>query len=155
MVVVGATVLATASVAGPAVGASSKIEPHGTNFGIHTYVDPNFCMESEGDGRIMMSQCAVRDNQHFTFTNNGDGTSLIVDGYGLCLDRGNGVAGTAVMSLPCNFGASQKFKYTVKGKLDDPGKTSCVATIAAALDAAVFDAKCTTKHDITIFQLSH
>jgi hypothetical protein len=157
-VMVGVVVV-VASVGGGGAAVWAHAEKHarpaGVNFGIHTYADPNFCLESEGDGSLIVSECAARDNQHFTFTDNSDGTNQIIDGYGECLDRGSGTAGTPLRTKQCNFGATQHFRYRSTGRLDDPAGTVCVAATTAAQGAAVFDDGCHAKSVLEIFQLSH
>jgi hypothetical protein len=128
---------------------------HGTNFSIHIITDENFCLETEGDGTILVSQCAVRDNQHWTFTENPDNTHVIVDGDGLCLDRGTGALNTPVTSVPCTFGPSERFVYTTTGKFQQPGGTTCIAVSAAAQNAPVFNSTCGGTKDVKVFQLSH
>ncbi len=156
MLVAAVAVVAMASAAGGAVWAANQkhVNPHGVDIGIHPITDTNFCLETEGDGRIMVSECATRDNQHFMFTNNADGSVTIVDGYGLCLDRGDGKPGSAVTSGPCNFGPRQRFNYSTTGKLQQPGGTSCVAVSVAAQGAPAFDDSCGTAKYVKIFQLS-
>jgi hypothetical protein len=59
----GAVTKANAGVVSP----GPQVE--GTDFTIHAYQDENFCLEDTASDQTALetSQCAVRDNQHWTF----------------------------------------------------------------------------------------
>jgi hypothetical protein len=141
----GIAVLAAAiGTGGAAVWARAEQHPrvHAAAVTIHPQGDTNFCLESEGDGRIIVSQCEVRLNQHFTFTDNADGANLLVDSFGECLDIGNGRTSTPVTARQCSFGPTQEFVFTSTDKIKSTNGTTCVAVGAATQDASVFDEGC-------------
>jgi hypothetical protein len=155
-VTVAAAVLLAGGGAGSAVWAQAGNHPtfHAGNVGLRLSADPNFCLESESDRSIIVSVCAARNDQRFTFTDNPDATNVLTDGYGECLDRGAAAPGSLFTTAQCSFGASERFKFTLAGKLQEPGGGSCVAAALAAQDAKVYNLPCHgTTYDET-FELS-
>jgi hypothetical protein len=156
--VVGVVLIVTAlGAGGAAVWARAEKHPvvHGINFGIKTGNDPNFCIQSQGDGSLIISACTSgRNNQRFALTDNPDGTNTIVDGYGECLDRGTGSVGVALVTAQCTFGATQRFKYVASvGHIMSPGVQTCLAA-RAVQDAGVLLAHCADPSGDTVFGLS-
>jgi Ricin-type beta-trefoil lectin domain len=120
-------------------------QPHGVNFSIHSKVDPNFCMEdfpAPGNpaSEASISQCAQRDDQHWTFADVADGTIVIIGGnIGNCLDFS---AKTTVSMTPCTFGTQEHFFFNEKGQIESTSKKKCLQAVEAAQDAEIVIAKC-------------
>jgi Ricin-type beta-trefoil lectin domain len=142
---------------GAAVWARAEKHPfaHGINFAIKTAGNPNLCFQSQGDGSLLISACTSNhNNQRFALTDNPDGTNTIVDGYGECLDRGTGAVGTALVTMQCTFGATQRFKYVASsGHFKSPGATTCLAAHALQ-DAGILLGHCSDPSGDTVFGLS-
>jgi hypothetical protein len=75
-------------------------------------VDQNFCLEDSvapdnPASEASISQCADRDNQHWTFAHAADGSIVIIGGSaGDCLD----FSGKKSVSMnPCTFGPAEHF----------------------------------------------
>ncbi len=141
---------------------ASAVQPHGINFTIHTQVDPNFCVESASTGgpegrTVYMSQCAVRDSQHWTFTWDTGNNSVIVGGEGLCLDiRGRKAGdGQPVQIWKCHYGDNQRFTYTASGHIKEVKSGKCLDIAGAALNAAVSINDCNETKQTQIFVLGH
>jgi len=153
------------AVAGAALfnhSAAQATEPHGVGMIIKSSIDPNFCVESASTGgpegrTVYMSQCAVKDNQHWTFTWNPDSNSVIVGGEGLCLDiRGRKPGdGVPVQIWKCHFGDNQRFKFTTNGHIKEVKGGKCLEIAKAAQSAAVFINECAEAKKEQIFQLAH
>jgi hypothetical protein len=128
---------------------------HGGDFSIRTAADPSFCIQSQGDGSLIISACNSGFTQRFTLTDNPDGTNTIVDHFGECVDRGNGTVGLPLVTAQCTFDASQRFKYReTTGHLTSPGVTTCVADQKAAQGAAMLVARCSNPSVGTVFGFS-
>jgi hypothetical protein len=149
-------VVAGAGVGGGAVWARAQRHPtaKGIDFSIRTAADPNFCIQSQGDGSFIIGACNSNHNQRFALTDNPDGTNTLVEPDGDCVDRGTGAIGVLLVSAPCTFGASRRFKYNTAGHFRSPGVSTCIADAKAAQDAAVFIAKCANPSVGTVFGLS-
>jgi hypothetical protein len=137
-------------------------EPHGTNLIIKSTVDANFCVESASTGgpegrTVYMSQCAVRDSQHWTFTWDAGNNSVIVSGEGLCLDiRGRKPGdGISVQIWKCHYGDNQRFTFTANGHIKELKSGKCLEIAQAAQNAAVFINDCAETKKQQIFSLAH
>jgi Ricin-type beta-trefoil lectin domain len=158
----GATAWLTAADAALAstTRAQPRLEPNGVNFSMHSVVDPNFCVEdtpAPGNpaSEAEMSQCAVRDNQHWTFAHAADGSVVIIGGTaGNCLSFSATVRAPVSMT-PCTFGPAEHFTYSAKGQIKSTSGTQCLEAEAASQGAEMFSAKCKKGVELQIFQLSH
>ena len=114
-----------------AAHAQPSLQPNGVDFSIHSQVDPNFCMEDvpapdNPASEASMSQCAVRDGQHWTFAHAADGSVVVIGGNtGNCLDF-SGKVGSFVSMAPCTFGAAEHFSYTKKGRIESTTGKKCL-----------------------------
>ncbi|HEX4493621.1 MAG TPA: ricin-type beta-trefoil lectin domain protein [Acidimicrobiia bacterium] len=151
-------VLVVAGVGAGGAAVSARVakvpQPHGIDFQIHTTADSNFCVDSPGDGSVIVASCVPNDNEHFTFTHNADGTFQLVDGFGNCLDRGDGKAGTLITTAACDFGPSQQFLYRLTDKINDPAGKVCVTAVKATQNASVYDDGCHRTRGDETFSLS-
>jgi Ricin-type beta-trefoil lectin domain len=134
-------------------------QPNGVNFTIHTSLDPSYCVEdtpsaAEPASEATISQCAVRDNQHWTFANADDGAVVIVGGNGDCLDfTGKPVAYVSV--VPCDFKADERFYYTPAGLIESTSGKKCLGAAAASQGATIAIVKCDATKAYQIWQLGH
>ena len=146
----------------PAVKATPPgFQPNGVNFSIRTVLDTNFCVEDTPSAAnpttgAILSQCAARDNQHWTFANASDGSVVIISGSGDCLDFGPGKLPVPVSVTPCTFNGSERFYYSPDGLIESTSGKKCLEPNAAAQNASLYIVKCdaTTNND-QIWQLSH
>ncbi len=139
----GVTGAAGAGASGTQV--SPRVQPNGVNFTIHTEGDQNFCLEDsvapdDPASEASISQCAARDNQHWTFAHAADGSLVIIGGSaGDCLD----FSGKKNVSMnPCTFGPTERFLYSKSGQIENTAKTKCLEAAAATQDASVAAVKC-------------
>jgi len=136
-------------------------QPNGVNFTIHTILDPNFCLEDTPSPALpaseaIASQCAARDNQHWTFANASDGSVVIIGGNGDCLDFGPGKLPVPVSVTPCTFSGSERFYYSPDGLIESTSGKKCLEPEQAAQNASIYIVKCdaTTNQD-QVWQLGH
>ena len=145
-----------ADAAGPQNAA--RLEPNGVNFTIHSEVDQNFCLEDSPApdnpaSEASISQCAVRDNQHWTFANAADGSVVIIGGSaGDCLDFS---AKKSVSMIPCTFGTAERFFYSKTGQIESTSKTKCLQAAAASQNASTSIVKCRKGVALQVWMLSH
>ena len=121
---------------------------HGVNFQIKSEVDNLFCIQVESgtnEGRtITMQTCAAGDLQRWALSDNSDGTNLILDSQGMCLD-GNfrrGEEGLARSVRTCGFENTSRFTYTSATLIRDEKNNMCLQESTAAANAAVSLADC-------------
>jgi hypothetical protein len=150
----GASTVPTAKSAPPGA------QPNGVNFTIHTALDPNFCVEdtpSVGNpaSEATMSQCIVRDNQHWTFANADDGSVVIIGGNGDCLTFGAAKLPNYVSVLPCTFKGSERFYYTPVGQIESTSGKKCLQPAQAAQNASIDIVKCDATNRDQVWQLGH
>ena len=143
-------------------GASSpnvgpRVQPNGVNFTIHSEADQNFCLEDSvapdnPASEASISQCADRDNQHWTFAHAVDGSIVIIGGSaGDCLD----FSGKKSVSMnPCTFGPTEHFFYNKTGQIENTAKTKCLEAEAASQNASTFVVKCKDV-PLQIWPISH
>jgi hypothetical protein len=140
--------------------AQTRLQPNGVDFGLHTELDPNFCLEDipapeNPASEASVSQCAVRDGQHWTFANAADGSVVIIGGNtGNCLDF-SGKVGSFVSMTPCTFGASEHFSFNKKGQIESASGRKCLQASQATQDAQVVFATCQKGVALQIWTLSH
>jgi hypothetical protein len=156
-------VWATAAVARPGsqqskVHQQSKLhQPNGVNFTLHLEQDQNFCVEAPPEETTLdaiVSQCAARDDQDWTFPDVSDGSIILIDGAGQCVDFG-GVSGTLVDVVPCTFASSERFHYTAKGQFQDASGKYCLEATAATQDASLEFTTCSKTAQSQVFVLGH
>jgi hypothetical protein len=157
---------ATTGLAGAdaAFASTTRIQPHlqpnGVGFSMHSVVDPNFCVEdtpAPGNpaSEAEMSQCAARDNQHWTFAHAADGSVVIIGGTaGNCLSFSATVHAPVSMT-PCTFGPSEHFTYSPKGQIKSTSGAQCLEAQAATQGGEMFSAKCKKNFALQVFMLSH
>jgi hypothetical protein len=158
----GATVwLSEAGAAAPSAKATPPgPQPNGVNFTIHPQVDQNFCVENSSVPQnpasdAVMSQCAPRDSQHWTFGAAADGSVVIIGGSeGQCLDFSAKVD-SLVSVVPCTFKSAEHFFYTPTGQIESTSGKKCLQTAGAALDAAMYLDKCDSSVKLQIWILGH
>ncbi len=95
--------------------------------------DDQFCMDAQGDRKgdgtqVYLWLCHGLENQRWTITRNGDGTSTIVGTGGYCLDvRGNGTAdGTPIQLYQCHYGPNQRFRVFDDGRIQEVASGKCL-----------------------------
>ena len=135
-------------------------QPNGVSFTIHSAVDPNFCLENTASvanpaSEATMSQCIVRDNQHWTFANAVDGSVVVVGSNGDCLTFGPGKLPTPMSVTPCTFKSAERFYYSSAGQIESTSGMKCLQPAQAAQNASVFIGKCDPTDRYQIWQLGH
>lgn len=137
-------------------------QPHGTNLIIKSSIDPNYCVEEASQGgpegkTVYMSQCAARDNQHWTFTWDPGNNSVIVSGEGMCLDiRGRKPGdGKPVQIWKCHYGDNQRFTFTATSHIKEIKSGKCLEIAQATQNAAVYINDCVETKPGQIFSLAH
>ena len=131
--------------AGAALGARQLLTAttiHGTEFQLETLVDQSFCVTSDNgtsEGReIRLQQCGSSFGR-FTFTDNSDGSNLIVDSQGMCLDgrvrpRDDGFP---LKVVSCRFSDRFKWSYLANGEIQNALNGMCLRVPGAAANASV------------------
>jgi Ricin-type beta-trefoil lectin domain len=139
-------------------GATTQAEPAGNNFTIHTSVDPNFCFtdvsEPDANRETSIQQCASNDNDEWTFAQSVDGSSVLVDASGQCLEAAK-KAGKLAEANPCTFLSPEHFLYTAKGQIKTASGNMCLQDAQAASDAGVTFETCVKGLSTQIWQLGH
>lgn len=118
----------------------------GAGLQIKSVADLNFCLQvaaGTADGRaITVQQCGTADNQRFTFSMNKDGSNIIVESAGLCVD-GRRDSNPMVLDVEsCKFGDAFRFSVLATGQIKDLKKGQCVTIAGAAANASVTLANC-------------
>jgi hypothetical protein len=158
----GATTwLTEAGAAAPsAKPAPPGVQPNGVNFTLHSDGDVNFCLEdtpstSNPASETIASQCAARDNQHWTFADATDGSVVIIGGTaGRCLDF-TGAVPSPVSMKPCTFKGTEHFFYSESGQIESTSGKKCLQTAAAAQNAQVSFVKCNSTVKLQIWIIGH
>jgi hypothetical protein len=150
--------LIAANGAAAATQSAPAIAPNGVNFVIHSEVDQNYCLEDtpapdNPASEASLSQCAVRDDQEWTFANAADGSLVIIGGTaGNCLDFS---VKKNVSMTPCTFGTAEHFLYSNTGQIESTSKTKCLQAAAATQNAQTSVVKCQKGVELQIWKLSH
>jgi len=138
--------------------ADNHVEPAGVNFTIHTSADTNFCFTNipvtDLNRPTSIQECADNDSQHWTFAQSVDGSSVLVDGGGQCLEVAKKADKLAQVN-PCSFLAPEHFLYTNKGQIKNESGEMCLQDAGAADDAAVTFDPCTSGLATQIWILGH
>jgi hypothetical protein len=134
-------------------------QPNGVNFTIHSSVDPNFCVEDtpapqDPASETILSQCVIRDNQHWTFADAADGSVVIIGGNGNCLDFTAKVV-SPVSVTPCTFKGGERFFYSPIGQIESTSGKKCLQPAQATQDATMSIVKCESGVPGQIWQLGH
>ena len=144
----------------PSTPAPPGPQPNGVNFTIHSEIDPSYCMENSAVPQrpasdAIMSQCAARDNQHWTGAAAADGSVVLIGGSGgQCLDFSAKVT-SLVSVVPCTFKGAEHFFYTPAGQIESTSGKKCLQTAAATQDAAMYLEKCDTSVKLQIWVIGH
>jgi hypothetical protein len=162
--VVGAT-LATVVVAAHAAGGldhtGAPSTARGSSLLIKSQIDNYYCVEVAGgtaSGRaIRLEQCGATDTQRWTFTKDSDGTNLIVDSQGMCLDgrlpRATHLPGMPVNS--CRFTSDERYTFLPSGMIKNVSSGRCLSVPGAAANAAVTLNKCDQTKKGEFWKLAH
>jgi hypothetical protein len=136
--------------------AASQVEPAGENFSIHTSVDPNFCFtDIPEQGRpTSIAECVENDEMVFAFAESVDGSSVIVDGSGQCLQPGKQPSSYAEFK-PCTFLTPEHFVYKNSGQIETVSGKMCLQDAQAEQNAGVFFETCVKGLNTQIWQLGH
>jgi hypothetical protein len=136
------------------------VQPNGVNFTLHTQVDPSYCLENSSvperpTSDAITSQCAARDNQHWTFADTTDGSVVIIGGaQGQCLDF-SGKTPSLVSVIPCTFKSTEHFFYTPSGQIESTNGKKCLETAQAAQNAGISFDKCDASVKLQIWVIGH
>jgi hypothetical protein len=135
-------------------------QPNGVNIVIHASADTNFCLEdspapTNPASEASISQCAVRDNQAWTFADAADGSVVIIGGArGNCLDF-TGKVTSFVSMTPCTFQKAEHFFFTPSGQIESTSGKKCLQAAAATQDASVSIVKCQAGVANQVWTLTH
>ena len=132
-------------VAGAALAAHQLLTSttiHGTEFKLETLVDQNFCVTTDNgtaEGRETHLQQCGSSFGLFTFTDNSDGSNLIVDSQGMCLDGRFRTrdAGLPLKVVSCRFSDRFKWSYLANGEIQNALNGLCLRVPGAAANAWV------------------
>jgi hypothetical protein len=133
------------------------VQPYGVNFGLHSDIDQNYCIEATANSSgspLSVSQCAARDNQHWTFAEATDGSFVMISGLGTCIsvDKQSPFG----MDLgPCTFNGSEHFQYNEAGQFENRSAKLCLQYAQPAQDASVFFTKCNPNVTQQVIVISH
>lgn len=162
---------ATAAVLAGLLGGSIAVEAsiatraapstaHGESFLFKTQLDSSFCVDvvsGATQGRtVFLSTCSTADTQRWSLTKNADGSNAFIDSQGMCVDSSGRKAGDGlpVKVFNCNFGKTQRFRYTAAGHIQVNGTNLCFSIPLAATGAAVSLAKCSNTSTRQVFKLA-
>jgi hypothetical protein len=125
---------------------------HGANLLIHAATNEEMCIDAQSDPAeahrmIRLFHCHGRENQRWTFADQGDGSSEILGIGGLCLDvqgRSSG-DGTPLQLYPCTGAVNQKFRHNIDGRLQEVQTGKCLTVSDYVEKSPVFIDKCADK----------
>ena len=83
-----------------------------------------------------IQECAAIDNDDWTFAQSVDGSSVLVDGNGQCLEAAK-KPNKLAQANPCTFLTPEHFFYTNKGQIKSESGNLCLEDAQAGSDAAV------------------
>ncbi len=163
-VLAGLALGATTSGAEGSGGSAAPLDPsqiHGVNFLIKSQIDTNFCIQVENGGlprrTVTLQTCGFADQQRWAFTDNKDGTNLILDSVGMCLDGRFKPArlGLAMTVNTCSFSPERRFVFTAEGLIEDPANGKCLSIAGAVGGAAVSLADCDPLQQGQLWNAAH
>ena len=146
--------------AGAVSATATPTTAHGTYFLFKSAIDNNFCVDvapgATAGRAVSLSACGTADTERWTLTDNADGTNLVVDSQGMCLDKAGRVVGdgTPLEVFACGFQSHQRFRYTADGLIQDKTTKDCLSVPLAATGAAVSLATCDNTVSGQIFKLA-
>jgi hypothetical protein len=125
---------------------------HGANLLIHAGSNEEMCIDAQADpseGHLMVRlfHCHGRENQRWTFADQGDGSSEILGVGGQCLDiqgRSSG-EGAPLQLYPCTGAPNQKFRHLIDGRLQEIQTGKCLTVSDYVEKSPVFIDKCAEK----------
>jgi len=126
----------------PASNPSAPTTVHGVNFKIHSQIDFNFCIETANgttEGRSVTLQiCSGSDFQFFQLPLFDNGTNILVENQGLCLD-GRLVNPLFLARKVYHCGSGDGFRFTVlsTGQIQGVKTGKCLQVPGAASNAVV------------------
>ena len=105
----------------------------GANLLIHAGANEELCVDAqldpaEGHRMARLVHCHGRDEQRWTFVDQGDGSSEIVGVGGECLDvqgRSSG-EGTPLQLYACTGAVNQRFRHLIDGRLQEVQTGMCL-----------------------------
>ncbi len=133
---------------------------HGGGFKIKSAVDYNWCVDvapGSTPGRpVTLSACSSVATEQWTLTKNSDGSNLLVDSQGMCVDTVGRKAndGIGVKAMNCSFVKTQRFRYTSLGRIQLSGTSTCLSIPRAGLSAPLFLEACSNSNPREVFKLS-
>jgi len=133
---------------------------HGGGFQIETQKDTTFCIDVAPGGTpgstLSLSMCAPYASQRWTFTSNADGSNLLVDSQGFCVDAAGRTPGdgVALQAVNCSFAKSQRLRFTSVGSIQIGGTKNCLSFPRPASGAAIFLDSCSNPLGVALFKLA-
>jgi hypothetical protein len=124
----------------------------GANLLIHAAPNEEMCIDAqtdpaEGHRMLRLFHCQGRENQRWTFADQGDGSSEILGLGGQCVDvqgRSSG-DGTPLQLYPCTGAVNQRFRHLVDGRLQEASTGKCLTVNDYVEKSPVFIEKCSEK----------
>jgi hypothetical protein len=159
LAVAGGTLVATQSGAVTShAGTIYPAGPQGINFTIHPIADTNFCVSDTAvaglDRPSSIQECEANDSVHWTFAQSSDNSSVLIDGYGQCMEYGGKLVPAQL--VPCRFNGPEHFLYNNDtGAISTTNGKFCLQDAQAADDAEVFFTKCVAGLGTQVWQLGH
>jgi len=133
---------------------------HGGGFQLEAQKDTTFCVDVDPGGipgsALSLSVCSAAASQRWTFTSNTDGSNLLVDWSGFCVDAAGHTAGdgVALQAVNCNFAKSQRLRFTSAGSIQIGGTKNCLSFVRVASGAAITLESCSNPLGVQRFKLA-
>lgn len=141
-----------------AAAPATHTEPAGENFTIHPSADQSFCFTDvpvpDLNRETSMQQCSTIDSDHWAFAQSVDGSSVLVDDNGLCLEAAKKPNKSAQVN-PCTFLTPEHFFYTAKGQIRSESGNLCLEATQVATSAAVTFNTCVKGLTTQVWVLGH
>jgi hypothetical protein len=136
---------------GPVFNDANNSLIRGTNLLIRAESNEEMCIDAESGGElhptIQLFHCHGRENQRWSFAEQGDASSEIVGIGGLCLDvQGqHSSSGTPLQLYPCTGAPNQRFRHEIDGRLREIQTGKCLTVGDFTEHAHVFIDDCSGK----------
>jgi hypothetical protein len=157
-------VTATVALGSLALAAAPPPPPstaHGANFVFKSAIDNNFCVDTQPGAteglNVILSACGTVDTERFALTMNGDGSNVIIDSQGMCVDQRQRVAGDGlpVRAYKCHFGENERWSYNAGGQIVENDSGLCLSVPSAVVGSSVSLAKCDATKNGQLWKLAH
>jgi hypothetical protein len=132
----------------------------GANLLVRAATNEEMCIDAQSGGEmhplVQLFHCHGRENQRWTFAEQGDFSSQILGIGGLCLDvQGQHTSsGTPLQLYPCASTSNQKFRHNIDGRLQEVQTGKCLTVSEFSDHARVFIDECGDKKPGQVWVIS-